>query len=108
MDQIKSSALIVVDDKILSQFDLYDRFSSVLNFPNYFGKNWNAFFDVMCDLSWLDVDQILIDVQSLPSFSRDEQLVFLSILNDIEEHWKKFDDKIVEIKTATNLLNIKD
>lgn len=34
--------------------DLLDRFAEALAFPAWFGHNWDAFADVLGDLSWLD------------------------------------------------------
>jgi hypothetical protein len=50
---------------------LFNEFGAALQFPYYFGENWNAFDECIKDLSWLnasgyvlivhDADQILIE-----------------------------------------------
>lgn len=68
---------------------LFDEFSASLQFPYYFGENWNAFSDCITDLDWLeceicvvvvfDAEQILIG-ESLEIFD-----LFIKILEDANE-----------------------
>ncbi len=49
---------IEVDLKdVFTKQDLFDRFNQVFGFPDYFGNNWNAWYDV---LHALDSDSQLI------------------------------------------------
>lgn len=41
--------------KCASLAALFDEFSAALQFPYYFGENWNAFGDCISDLSWLPI-----------------------------------------------------
>jgi len=34
--------------------DLFGRIAQALEFPDWFGRNWDALFDCLNDLSWLD------------------------------------------------------
>ena len=44
----------VVDGRGMNdRMDLFDQFGSVLEFPSWFGGNWDAFADCLQDLSWL-------------------------------------------------------
>jgi len=40
-------------EKSRSAADLFDEFQMALEFPTYFGHNWDAFSDCITDLSWL-------------------------------------------------------
>jgi RNAse (barnase) inhibitor barstar len=40
--------------------ELFNEFSAALQFPYYFGENWNAFNDCMTDLAWLEAESVVI------------------------------------------------
>ena len=61
-----------------SVFDFYSR---VLSFPDYFGYNWDAFNDCVDDLSWLDGGIIHVVHMNVPlTGDMINQNKFLSIL----------------------------
>lgn len=72
---------------------LLNEFSSALQFPYYFGKNWDALDECITDLSWLkgDVYVLLItDADLLVKNGGEEELeTFLHILTDAVNFWKK-------------------
>jgi hypothetical protein len=44
----------LLDGRALAgRLDLLDRCAGALAFPSWFGRNWDAFFDCLGDLSWL-------------------------------------------------------
>ena len=40
--------------------DLFGRIARALEFPDWFGRNWDALFDCLNDLSWLDVPGVVL------------------------------------------------
>ncbi|MFJ4779974.1 barstar family protein [Streptomyces sp. NPDC088762] len=42
----------------------FQHFSEVLKFPDYFGWNWNAFYDCLRDLDWLSADHRILVIES--------------------------------------------
>ncbi|WP_117670321.1 barstar family protein [Micromonospora sp. MW-13] len=65
-------------------------FSDALLFPGYFGWNWNALSDCLCDLTWLPADGYLIVVEDAPwllSSSAEEQHTLFQILSRAVHHW---------------------
>jgi hypothetical protein len=45
---------------------LFDEFAAALQFPSYFGENWDALDECLADLSWLPADRYLIAITSAP------------------------------------------
>lgn len=72
-----------------------DRFfqeaATVLNFPEYFGHNWDAFEECLTDMSWHPAPGYLILCEDLESFrqqARDDFQTFLAISRDAASFWK--------------------
>lgn len=70
---------------------LYDEFASALQFPDYFGENWNAFDECITDLSWLPADfyvLIITEAHLLLADDSDDQLQALtSYLEGAGNEW---------------------
>lgn len=50
---------------------VFDQFGALLQFPRYFGANWNAFSDCIRDLDWLRADGFLLVLLDAPDILRD-------------------------------------
>ena len=69
---------------------LFEVFSATLNFPDYFGKNWDALYDCLTDLEWLSgKSTIIILHQEFPNFSEDELSSYLHVLRRSQDYWRK-------------------
>jgi len=64
---------------------LFDQFGALLQFPDYFGENWDAFLDCMRDLSWLRADGLVLVLWDAASVLADADPKALDILIDIFE-----------------------
>jgi len=74
---------------------LFEEAGALLQFPRYFGENWNAFADCLRDLDWLrtrgfllvvfDADELLADGDA------DELELFLKIAVDCGQAWARGD-----------------
>jgi RNAse (barnase) inhibitor barstar len=86
--------------KCKSKSGLLGEFSRVLDFPSYFGKNWDAFEDCLTDLQWLPAPGYLFVVteaeQILPEHDEDYR-TFLSILEQAGKVWGTEQDVRPEI-----------
>jgi RNAse (barnase) inhibitor barstar len=69
---------------------LLDALDANLGFPDYFGGNWDALWDCICDLSWLDPVQVVLVHEDLPMRADDVSLTkYLSILRDAVAAWNE-------------------
>lgn len=62
-----------------------------LGFPRYFGWNWDAFFDCLCDLSWIDgVKQVILAHEDVPFLEGSEMReTYLRLLADAVQSLKQ-------------------
>ena len=81
----------------------FQEISCSLRFPSYFGWNWDAFDDCMCDLEWLKFTKMLIVVDHFGFVFRDEPLKEKQVkllskhLNQISEFWRQHQIEIAII-----------
>lgn len=70
---------------------LFDEFSAALQFPYYFGENWDAFDECIADLEWLPAKNYLLlimDATAALSQEDNEQIaIFADILSQVGTEW---------------------
>lgn len=44
---------VQVDPGITDKTDLFNFYYRAMWFPGYFGFNWDAMYDFLCDISWI-------------------------------------------------------
>ncbi len=86
--------LLELDGSVMSTLDeMYQEFSSVLQFPDYFGNNFNALEECLTDLEWLSATGYLLifkNAEHLLEKEQDDVLEgFLSILSEAGEEWAR-------------------
>ena len=62
----------------------------VMHFPDYFGNSWDALADCLMDLSWIDGNKYLVNIDYLDSFIEHNPQHFgtlLDILKQACEFW---------------------
>jgi hypothetical protein len=71
----------------------FDESAAALQFPYYFGENWDAYFDCIRDLSWLRADALVVcisDANRLLEAAPSDQLErFVAVMNDTATSWNK-------------------
>ncbi len=86
-------ALVVrVPLKIRSKQKLLGLLGDRLDFPRFFGKNWDALEELLRDLSWLEAKRIVLVHEGLPFGGGESRIIYLQILESIQEYWREADD----------------
>jgi len=67
---------------------LLNVFYETLQFPGYFGFNWDALSDCLRDLHWLNEQSIVILHEELPKLNDRELRIYLKVLVDAVADWK--------------------
>ena len=77
---------------MISARALFNEFAAALQFPCYFGNNWNAFDECIADLEWLPGKGYLIMIVDGSYVLRDEPdelAVFLRIMRSVSQEWEE-------------------
>jgi hypothetical protein len=80
---------------------LMQEFAAVLNFPDYFGGNWDALQDCLKDVSWLDEDA----THCVLLFDRWEKCTspaLIDILQDAVAGWAEAADAVYVLLRTTD------
>ncbi len=72
-----------LDDTLSMREEVFQIYAKKLNFPDYFGRNWDAFIDCLSDLSWIDQDAVIVVHDALPSLKDSELRSYLECLQDV-------------------------
>src|SRR2546427_3683520 len=67
---------VQVDPGITDKTDLFNFYYRAMWFPGYFGFNWDAMYDFLCDISWIKKRRILIDRKSTRLNSSHSQISY--------------------------------
>jgi hypothetical protein len=75
---------------------VFDQFGALLQFPSYFGENWNAFLECMRDLDWLRTSGCVLvvfdPVEVLADGDAGEFSLLLKRLSQVGECWSEADE----------------
>ena len=82
-DATRDATLDVV--AVEAEEKLFDSLSRALDFPQWFGRNWDALEDVLDDLSWRKGDGHVLVFRSYPA--GEELGILLDVLRSSAEYW---------------------
>ena len=67
--------------------ELLARLASALQFPGWFGANWDALEDCLTDLSWLKADGHVLLIEDASGLPADDLGVFRDVLSSSAQYW---------------------
>jgi hypothetical protein len=67
--------------------ELLARVARGLEFPDWFGGNWDALEDCLTDLSWLEADGYVLLIDTAGGLAADDFGVFADVLASSAQYW---------------------
>ncbi|MBI3357322.1 MAG: barstar family protein, partial [Nitrospirae bacterium] len=83
---------VVQGKKCNTPMGVFEEFARALEFPDYFGHNWDALEECLADLGWLPAKGYVVlitEAQSVIPTDDEGYETLLEILNDAGEAWSK-------------------
>jgi len=78
---------------IKNKIDLFREIALKLHFPEFFGNNWDALDDCLCDLEWINSTKIQIVFENFSKILSDESCeqknILLDCIKDSNDYWEK-------------------
>ena len=82
------SLKIVIPKGIEDKLVLFEFYNKILMFPDYFGWNWDAFYECMITLPMIEENQIIVVHEDLPFENNLEQRrIYIYALREIVLSW---------------------
>lgn len=97
-DGESESFYVVVSKHITSKAALFDELYNALNFPGYFGFNWDALSDCLCDLNWISSYNIVIIHEIVPDLPTADLKIYLHILLEAIGLWTENNEHSLEVR----------
>jgi hypothetical protein len=92
LNQDYAAKLFYLDGhEIVDRASLLQQFAKVMQFPEYFGHNWDALEDCLTDLDEDEVDRQIIIIDRLDNFAianPQQWLTFLDICKSTVKYWQ--------------------
>ena len=76
---------------IQSKLELLDAMAATLDFPDYFGRNWNAADECLRDMPWVSGQRVVLLVRDARRLMGNETVefdIFLDVVTDAAELWR--------------------
>lgn len=84
-DAVRGSGVLLARVAFADKEKLLKNIARALDFPEWFGGNWDALEDCLTDLSWRDAEgYVLLFEKAKPG---DELGVLIDVLRTAAEHW---------------------
>ena len=85
-----AGAKILRGERCVNELRVFQEFAAALQFPSYFGENWDALEESLLDLDWLQAPAYVLFLTSVDAVFRDHDRGFrtlVSILSRVSRDW---------------------
>ncbi|MEY8685947.1 barstar family protein [Bacteroides sp. AN502(2024)] len=85
-----SNAYIGYVSSVATERELYTELSNILQFPSYFGKNWDALDELYRDFNWIEDEEIVIVHNDLSELSLNDLKTYIGIIVNSIDFWNHY------------------
>lgn len=82
---------------ISTKTELLKVYYEMLKLPDYFGFNWDALFECIRDLNWINERLVAIIHRDIPSLKLDELRTYIDLLSDACLFWKSYENHQLDV-----------
>ena len=106
----KENAFVVHLSGIQSEEQLFSKLNKKLEFPDYFGFNWDALLDLFCDFHWIKQKDIVLIHDEFPVLEEESLNTYVHTLIEAKKSWRDWKEgeahylEIVFPKSSETLL----
>ena len=79
------------------KMELLSRIARSLQFPAWFGANWDALEDCLTDLSWLEADGHVLLIEDMSGLPADDFGVLRDVLSSCAQYWAGRDKSFIAV-----------
>lgn len=83
--------------EVAGEEELLSKLSKVLNFPDYFGSNWNAVYDCLRDFHWIEKKGIVLIHNELPAVDELTLETYIQVLVAAIQDWQEDEEHYLEV-----------
>ena len=80
---------------ITTKTQLLEAYYELLQFPAYFGFNWDAMDECLGDLEWIENRRVIIVHKALPDLEHSQLKVYIDVLAYCIRRWEKDEAHVV-------------
>jgi RNAse (barnase) inhibitor barstar len=95
LDRVEGTKLFAIDGSQINDCQsLFQQFATVMQFPAYFGHNWDALKDCLTELDGYEVDRYIITIDRLEKFINNDPSqwkTLLDVCKSVVEYWQDTD-----------------
>ena len=80
--------IVHLDSKVKNEDELFKNLSDKLFFPDYFGYNWDAVYDLLRDFDWIKQEEIVLIYDAIPQLEEKTLRIFFQVLATAISDWE--------------------